>query len=857
MWGEKSEFPVFRLDRWAVIAVTVLVFLAGSVYAQSLQQRQQECERLFSVAAAAERQGDFIEAELRYQECRELAQRYRLPKMEAAALHRLAVIRARNNRFSESANMFRRALELDPRNAPILNDYAQLYASRRNFAEAEVILKNALSIDPNNQRVLFNLGVVIAMQRGSRQTEGLRYLKLAVGDADAYRELARILRNTGDINRAEFMDQKAQLAESRQPVSPEGDSDRPQRVTHQPQTPPEIVNRVRQELIELEIREIAATPPVAQTPSMPTSADPPGTIATSPREIFPIIPPGTTPQFATPQSPPAQLTAVALPQTQPSPPTALPADPFAMVTRQQEPPPASLRRLEPPTVDTAPARPAVRALPNRSEPLSGTPLPNQNRMSDTSVPVQSTENRTTNKEMSAPSVVRVASSPLSEQTLPQRTLDFGETPRHISLPSVRALPSDDGRAERAAMVNPLRRIQANRPDWIDSGADTLLIAALPAHSAVGVRRMPRTDQNDFSRQSNEEPNTTEPQQGRIVALRTLETAERTEVANTARLLTVRDVDILRSPSAVITRREASESGFTPSEHSFVATNLHSEPPSVQAVQATPELERTRVAQSNRRFSTATTPDVLSFAPVNGDTPPSVPVDAISVETPVEIAVRPLEPSTPSLVVSLPATLPQITANASDCSKEVAINVAPTAPLAPAIADPFPMLENQPSLAEVRRTETRPSALPALAPPTVEPAEPFPVASVPPRQTEARTTLTPLPALAPPAVEPAESFPVASTQPQLAETRTVQTPPPIPAVLPVIESADPFPVANNLPRLAEARTAPFSLTTPARESVIRPSPPQEESAGFASSRRTAREVSVSDNDEPAGFARSRR
>jgi len=865
MRGEKSAISIFRLVRWTIIAATVLVFLAGSVYAQSPQQRQQELwqqelERLFFVAATAERRGDFIEAELRYQEYRELAQRHRLPTMEAAALHRLAVIRARNNRFTESANMFRRAIELDPRNAMILNDYAQLYAGRRNFAEAEIILKNALSIDPNNPRVLFNLGVLIATQRGERQMEGLRYLKLAVGDADAYRELARIYRTKGDVGRAEFADQKAQLADARRSeeqqsaariliTSPDGNSESirpPQHTAHQPQTPPEIVNRVRQELIEWEMREIAE----AQRNAMDTIAPPPvvpsGTIVASPREIFPIIPPGSTiPPESTnqfpPQSPPARVATTASPQA--PPPVAPPVDPFAMATQQQAAPPVSVRRLESPPVDTAPAQTGVRMLPNRSEPPPVIHLPDQSGVPETSVPVQTIEHRATEQENSATSnenwvlpPIQVVPSTQSgqRQNFPPHALNAmaaAEMPRFLSLPSDQTLPGSDGRVERTT-VNPLRQVQADRAGWIDPKADTSLIATLPPHSAVGARRMTRADQSDLSGQLDGASNATNPQPGRIVALRTLAT-ERTGVANTSPSI-IRDVDVLQSPSAVLARRETSTAAFvppdyttTPHDHTFVATDSHLEPPPVLTVpEATPAatlgLEYTRGFQSDLQFSTPTTPDMLSFAPVNRELSPAMGADAnstenlsmdssVSSERSFEVAIRLLEPSTPSpdafSQVQLPhmQQVPRITASDSDYPKvAAAIDATPATPLVSAVAIPFPILDDQPKL-----------------------AGPFPVANNPPRLAEARPTPSPLSALTPLAVEP----------------------------------ADPFPVASNLPRLAEARTAPFSLTVPVGESPATSSllvqPVQEETSGFASSRRTAQEIRAPNNDGLTGFARSRR
>jgi len=825
MQGEKRTIPCFRLGRRITIAATVLVFLACSVCAQDQRQRQQESEKLFSAAIAAERRNDPIEAELRYEECRELAQRYRLPKMEAAALHRLAVIRARNKRFTESANLFRRAIELDPRNALVLSDFAQLHIDRKDFGEAEIILKNALNIDPNNPKVLFNLGVVIATQRGERQTEGLRYLKLAVGEADAYRELARIYRSKGDISRAEFADQKAKIAESqrsdRQPntsrilATAPSDNDSvsvrpPQRATHQPQTPPEVVDRVRQELIEKEVRNIAeaqrnaAAPPVTQLPFIPAPVNPATHTETtaSPREAFPAILQGQSAQIVA-----APITAI-MPQSQ-SPstqvaatvaPSGPPADPFAMAVRPQEPSSTSVRRLEPPPVTIVPVQPAVRTIPSPSGPPPTIQSLDRNETSNTVVFDQTAESKATNNDESMPQIVRIASSAQPGQHLFRRTQTSAELPRQISLPPTQASSNGDGHAERVESVNPLRQIHANRTGLTEPGTDVPSIALLPSYYAMGTQRILRTDRSDLPERSGNAPvarvpNSNEPQLGRIVALRAIEGTERAEGVHAPRPLPVRDVDVLQSPSAVIARQETPGTGFVPpnfvsGENTLFAASVRSE----QAAQEVPEPQYVRIIQSDRRFSSATTPDVLSFAPVRRDPPPAIHADVIHTDTirteeSLEVAVRPLESGTLPPTASLPVRLPQIEIEAGDADYPtvVAIN-PPMAPSAPTVgsADPFQTWEEQQELAEVRRIESQP-----------------------------------------------------------------------PSVMPV-PPTDPFPATNDLPRLADARTVPSPLPPLAAREIASPRPVQETPvAGFASSRRAGQAVNVSNNDESAGFARSRR
>ena len=125
-------------DRWQsvrtygiTITVQALCLLACTLCAPVSQGHfslETSFENIFSIAVQAELRNDFAEAERRYEECRGLARELRSPQKEAAALHRLAIIHARTNRFAESAAMFRRAIELDPGNAVIHSDFAQLQA---------------------------------------------------------------------------------------------------------------------------------------------------------------------------------------------------------------------------------------------------------------------------------------------------------------------------------------------------------------------------------------------------------------------------------------------------------------------------------------------------------------------------------------------------------------------------------------------------------------------------------------------------------------------------------------------------------------------------------------------------------
>ncbi|MDR0869305.1 MAG: tetratricopeptide repeat protein [Planctomycetaceae bacterium] len=170
---------------------------------------------------------------------------------EPLPLHRQAVQKAREKQYQESENLFRQAVAADSKNSVLLCDFAKMYADQNRLSEAETILKNAVLIEPNNRRVLFNLGRTAAMQN-DRQMEGLRYLKLALGEADAYRELAKICRTQGNTEQAEFAEQQAKTApqqriEMDSPLVPMDEK-----------TKKELTDQIRLELLRLETKEIAA-----------------------------------------------------------------------------------------------------------------------------------------------------------------------------------------------------------------------------------------------------------------------------------------------------------------------------------------------------------------------------------------------------------------------------------------------------------------------------------------------------------------------------------------------------------------------------------------------------------------------
>ncbi|MDR1485555.1 MAG: hypothetical protein LBT09_12120 [Planctomycetaceae bacterium] len=205
-------------------------------------------EQLFLEGASYEKKDDVEKAMKLYGEGLELA---RTAELRFVILHRLAVLNAKIKNYAQSERYFRTALKDSNVNPIFLCDFAKLYLDRNRLADAETILKNAVLIAPQNRRTLFNLGQVIALQP-DRQAEGLRYLKLALGEKTAYKELAKIYRKLGSENQAQFAEQQAMLAKDEPPKN-NNDSNN----TSQKEITPAQIEKIKQELMRLEAKEIA------------------------------------------------------------------------------------------------------------------------------------------------------------------------------------------------------------------------------------------------------------------------------------------------------------------------------------------------------------------------------------------------------------------------------------------------------------------------------------------------------------------------------------------------------------------------------------------------------------------------
>ena len=942
----------FRLGHQVAVVGAVLLLLACGVCAQDAQ-RQRECEAIFAAAVQAEQRNDLIEAELRYEECREFAQRHRLPKMEAAALHRLAVLKAQSRRFSESASFFRRALDIEPRNAVILRDFAQLFADRRDYAEAERLLKRALDADPHSPQTLLNLGFTIinSTQRDERHIEGLRYLKLAVGDAEAYRELARIYRSKGDHYRAEFAERKAQEAAAAGNIA--APIHTPHRIERETFTPPAITNRVRQEIADAEVREAierqfqqtqqdqlhqAVTPPTI-IPSAATSS-----AATPPVGQKPPIPAPVSPVFSGAAAmPPAFDTVPAVRSLQHAPPQ--PAAPlfnsFTPLVPSQGPPlqssaPSPVRSLNlqatatpnqtPSTVRTIPSLPVrTPAIPSSSPVKRLTPIPAANLPSTDSIPTTNnsvaTPQPSQNPTPAEPKPIPLPSAAPSPSAAPPTNPPDTDGPRRQqNTPSIRVLPSGTLTTGHTNAVPDNPRQQhppRGEPILPATAADSAPTSLTPLAATGTVRRLPSLEQGNTPESLEAVP--TEEEALPLIRFQGVSVSKSARSSEgvsppPSNSPHERDVGVLESPTAVITRRgllrnkNTSPDTLSPENVYYYVANLRSERSNSESNSGMSHSAASSAAMSNaavpnpatlngtisnraipetvpgnRQFVSAHAPRMLQFAVSN-------PPPLTHAENPVTVSSVPAEARRDEPQV--PASQTPFFAIRAPAAPPVVAETRRTEPQTPAAQTPLPVVpipeEAQAPLiiAEVRRAEPQVTLSPAPVMAMSTPVETA-LSAAPPVVAETRraepqlpATQTPLPVV--PIPEEVQA-PLIIAEARKAEPQVTLSPAPVMAMITPVETALPAvpPVVAETRRtepLILSTRPPLSTTTvPAAPPMVvevrragpqspvasfperdhpKPLSASEGPVGFASTRQSAQPVAASEESLP-GFARSRR
>jgi Flp pilus assembly protein TadD len=135
-----------------------------------------QAQTLFEQATAVMASGDFLDAELRFQE---LLLQY--PDIPAAHVN-LAIIHANNGNDEAARVAIDEALAIDPNFAPALNQLGMLLRKNGKFPEAEAAYLKAVTVSPEYPLAHYNLGVLYELY--------LQRLDMALQHFQRYQELA-------------------------------------------------------------------------------------------------------------------------------------------------------------------------------------------------------------------------------------------------------------------------------------------------------------------------------------------------------------------------------------------------------------------------------------------------------------------------------------------------------------------------------------------------------------------------------------------------------------------------------------------------------------------------------------------
>ncbi len=139
--------------------------------------------------------------------------------LNAAALHRLAVVCTLQGDHAPAADYYNRALQLTPKDVELLTDAGYACYVRQEYAAAEALLNVALRHDPAQPRASNNLGLVLGM--AGKTTEALAAFERSQSPAVAQKSLAHVHRQRGEIDQALVCFQRAQALDPQIEIPPQ------------------------------------------------------------------------------------------------------------------------------------------------------------------------------------------------------------------------------------------------------------------------------------------------------------------------------------------------------------------------------------------------------------------------------------------------------------------------------------------------------------------------------------------------------------------------------------------------------------------------------------------------------------
>lgn len=161
-----------------------------------LELRPSESAKVcFATAESLEKGGKETEAVQMYERARQLD-----VKVANQATRRMANLYGRLGEFDKAKQEYVLALQQNPNDAELLNDFGYCYYCRGLWDDSEKRLRQSIAINPKNGRAWSNLGMTLA-QKGETK-ESLEAFQKTVSPGQAYCNLGFLLATQGKRNEA-------------------------------------------------------------------------------------------------------------------------------------------------------------------------------------------------------------------------------------------------------------------------------------------------------------------------------------------------------------------------------------------------------------------------------------------------------------------------------------------------------------------------------------------------------------------------------------------------------------------------------------------------------------------------------
>ena len=217
-----------HLCHWSIFLIFTATLLSmGCSYVKTVVQTvtepsQSRGENLLETAKELQNSGDLQKAESYYTDYLKANSKRAAVADLAFANRQLAILAIERKDYEAGNRYFEMALHYTPDDLEICGMYGEsLLHLQKDYPKAEAVFRQALSSAPNDLRFQLLLGRTLAYQK--KYQMGLKHLKTALGEKQAYDELAQIYHQNGEYERAalamtkshEIQHGKQQLAQAR------------------------------------------------------------------------------------------------------------------------------------------------------------------------------------------------------------------------------------------------------------------------------------------------------------------------------------------------------------------------------------------------------------------------------------------------------------------------------------------------------------------------------------------------------------------------------------------------------------------------------------------------------------------